>query len=586
MSSLPHHETPHIDFSLLIVGAGPHALALLTKLMEPSSDKLAESPTNKVLFRRASTRSPDCVRAKYKLLPDHIFTQKDRDIRSKWRQQIEDKSRHKNFMRNVCVLDRNSSWLSQWKHQFEELKIPNLRSGISTHCDPVDTQGMRVFIEANGDRDESVVNIQLDRSVKYRGPYEVPKTHVYNKFSESIVKRYHLENTITQGTVVDVQLVRPCSRACRACHESSTKSKTPSKSESSESEPDDATTDYSTQTGTSDDDEEGMSDDDDDIPDDDDNKDKEVVDQEEEATSSHYFKVTYEDIHGAQTIVTASNVVFATGPLNHPVYPEFYAELDEEEKQDIPEGRLLHSCQIMWAHEKGRHDVDNFEKLLIIGGGLTAGHLATRAVRACQQAANEHDGSTTKRHVTLCTRRAIQSRQFDLDLGWMGRERTSRLAEFWAVKNSEERMTRLANAKNGGSMTPEVLSELSKGKQFFDCLEDTNIEYAYFDDEKQQWAVQFRDADDVRWFDTIWCATGTKIEMTQGVFQSLSRHMNIVRNRLPKLTDDLRIAEDINAFILGQHAGLTLGPGSVNLMGGRAGAARVAEALKFKKVFL
>ena len=62
--------------------------------------------------------------------------------------------------------------------------------------------------------------------------------------------------------------------------------------------------------------------------------------------------------------------------------------------------------------------------------------------------------------------------------------------------------------------------------------------------------------------------------------------MNIVRNRLPKLTDDLRIAEDINAFILGQHAGLTLGPGSVNLMGGRAGAARVAEALKFKKVFL
>ena len=40
--------------------------------------------------------------------------------------------------------------------------------------------------------------------------------------------------------------------------------------------------------------------------------------------------------------------------------------------------------------------------------------------------------------------------------------------------------------------------------------------------------------------------------------------------------------DDINAFILGQHAGLTLGPGSVNLMGARAGAARVAEVLKTK----
>ena len=50
---------------------------------------------------------------------------------------------------------------------------------------------------------------------------------------------------------------------------------------------------------------------------------------------------------------------------------------------------------------------------------------------------------------------------------------------------------------------------------------------------------------------------------------------------MPRLTEDLRIREDINAFILGQHAGLTLGPGAVNLMGGRAGAARVAQAIGY-----
>ena len=68
--------------------------------------------------------------------------------------------------------------------------------------------------------------------------------------------------------------------------------------------------------------------------------------------------------------------------------------------------------------------------------------------------------------------------------------------------------------------------------------------------------------------------------MTKGVFKSLSKHMEIICNRLPKLTDELRINNGINAFILGEHAGLTLGPGSVNLMGARAGASRVAEALK------
>jgi hypothetical protein len=69
--------------------------------------------------------------------------------------------------------------------------------------------------------------------------------------------------------------------------------------------------------------------------------------------------------------------------------------------------------------------------------------------------------------------------------------------------------------------------------------------------------------------------------MKQGIFKSLSQHMNIVKDRLPRLTEDLRIREDINAFILGQHAGLTLGPGAVNLMGGRAGAARVAQAIGY-----
>ena len=281
------------------------------------------------------------------------------------------------------------------------------------------------------------------------------------------------------------------------------------------------------------------------------------------------------------------------GPLNIPVYPEFYNDLDEEERQAIPEGHLYHSCNIMWAHEKDKNikHIDNFENLLIIGGGLTAGHLATRAIRTCMMKNDDNNNNNVKRHVTLCSRAPLQSRQFDLDLPWMGRERTSRLASFWAIDDYEQRMEQLVNAKNGGSMTPEVLEELEKGEAtgYYTCFEDTNIEYAYFDDTTMKWEVQFdenAEVDGPCFYDAIWCATGTRIDMKAGVFKSLSKHIETVCGRLPKLTEDLRINKNINAFILGQHAGLTLGPGSVNLMGARAGASRVAETLKRNTTFV
>eukprot|EP00945_MAST-04E_sp_MAST-4E-sp1_P004650 g4650.t1 len=493
-----------VDFPLLIVGAGPHALALLTKLMEPSLDQLEENPSNKTLFKVSNSNR---ISAKYKLLPDHIFTQKDATIRGKWSKAQRSQAEHKAFLENVCIVDRNKSWLAQWKHQFAALGIPNLRSALGAHCDPVDPQGMRIFIEKNWDRDSAVVNLDLDRSVAYHGPYEVPKTGVYNAFSESIVERYHLEGSITQGTVTDVKAVLRQQG-----------------------------TDGNAKCGTK---------------------------------KAHFFRVELAD--GA--VITASNVVFATGPLNTPVYPEFYGDLDDEERTSIPPGRLLHSCNIMWAHEN-RQGVESFKKLLIVGGGLTAGHLAVRAMRMC----------SGDQHVSLVARGPLQSRQFDLDLPWMGRERTSRLATFWSKADYNQRMEVLLSAKNGGSMTPEVLKELEEGKEsgLFSCFEDSDIEYAYFDDSSNLWEVQFSgDHDGPLFFDTIWCATGTKVDVRlDATFKGLEGYFNIVGDRLPKLTNDLRLHADLNAFVLGEHAGLTLGPGSVNLMGARGGAARVAEALR------
>jgi hypothetical protein len=258
------------DYPLLVIGAGPHALAFITKLIEknhsnPNHDILEENPTNKTLFKHSKKR----IISKYKILPDHIFSQKDKTMRTKFTNAIRDKKRHEQLLKQICVVDRNARWLSQWKHQFKMLAIPNLRSSLYAHSDPIDPQCMRLWIQDNHDRDSSVIKVKIKRSLSYHGPYEVPKTSIFNKFSDTIVSRYHLNNAITQGKVQDVQLVKHTT-----------------------------------------------------------------------TTTKHHFNVIVTNKEGKQTIISASSVVFASGPLNIPVFPEFYSSLDQEGKDSIPAGKI------------------------------------------------------------------------------------------------------------------------------------------------------------------------------------------------------------------------------------------------------
>ena len=49
------------------------------------------------------------------------------------------------------------------------------------------------------------------------------------------------------------------------------------------------------------------------------------------------------------------------------MFPEFYSDLDEDEKKNIPEGKIFHSCNIMWAHERISTSkcVNDFENVFI-----------------------------------------------------------------------------------------------------------------------------------------------------------------------------------------------------------------------------
>ena len=87
MESNPPHLLRKID--LAILGAGPHALTLVTHLL-----------------------------------------QKRQKIRSK-----------------IAVFDPNGKWMSQWEQQFAALEIPHLRSPAVHHPDP-NPFGLRKFAES------------------------------------------------------------------------------------------------------------------------------------------------------------------------------------------------------------------------------------------------------------------------------------------------------------------------------------------------------------------------------------------------------------------------------------------------------
>ena len=74
--------------------------------------------------------------------------------------------------------------------------LEQLTPVLGAHCDPVDPQSMRIFIEQNGDRDSAVANLELDRSMAYHGPREVPKLRFTTALLIQLLK-INLENTIT-----------------------------------------------------------------------------------------------------------------------------------------------------------------------------------------------------------------------------------------------------------------------------------------------------------------------------------------------------------------------------------------------------
>eukprot|EP00606_Chrysophyceae_sp_TOSAG23-5_P000969 GSChrysophyteH2.ASY1.ANO1.1359.1 assembled CDS len=219
--------------------------------------------------------------------------------------------------------------------------------------------------------------------------------------------------------------------------------------------------------------------------------------------------------------ITSRRVVCALGP--GPAFQGMRAELP------------------FWAHDLAT----SFGIVLIIGGGQTAAHLAHVAL---------HHGSS----VTICSRKRIRQKMFDVDVKFVGDKRPKMLKQFWNLKDSGKRYD--FNAAIRG--------------------DETEVEQAHWHATEKVIQVRFGTGE-ISSFDFIWLATGGEFDLELvPIYASLmSQHPIDCVNGLPELSDDLSWAKNVPLYVMGAFAQLQLGADALNLAGARSGSVRVARAL-------
>ena len=232
-------------------------------------------------------------------------------------------------------------------------------------------------------------------------------------------------------------------------------------------------------------------------------------------------------------------------------------------------------------------------QLLVIGGGLSAAHLACEAVR-CGWA-----------NVTLVARHRMAVRPFDIDEAWMRRHLSAELeaceAEFFAACPAERR-TLLRRARPGGSLTRASLADLDELRRRgqLELLEEAYVLEACWSTPEASTKLKAGPHTEGAWIvslireggggvggtsslvvDAIWLATGARLDVADVlVLQSLLHAQpQPTHGGLAELTPSLRWNETTPLYISGALAALQLGPDAFNLAGAGQGASRIVSDL-------
>ena len=178
--------------------------------------------------------------------------------------------------------------------------------------------------------------------------------------------------------------------------------------------------------------------------------------------------------------------------------------------------------------------------------------------------------------VQISMRRQLQEKIFDADAGWLG---PKYLKGFFAESDFEKRFEMIKQARNGGSMTPAMVTQLRRqahnGK--LRIQENTQVVEARWIDNQR--LVKFSDGEQKQ-FHRIWLSTGTRFDVNSEPLlkEILQAYPIPVINGLPVLDDNLRW-RGCPLFIMGGLAALQIGPTARNLSGARMASDKMLKAI-------
>ncbi|MEM6256333.1 MAG: FAD/NAD(P)-binding protein [Cyanobacteria bacterium P01_D01_bin.156] len=262
-------------------------------------------------------------------------------------------------------------------------------------------------------------------------------------------------------------------------------------------------------------------------------------------------------------VLTARHVVLAIGG-GIPHVPDWTQALPNS----YPPERLCHSHQVDLRGLQLRG-----EQILIVGSGLTSGHLALGAIARGAQ-------------VMMMARRTFYEKLFDAEPGWLG---PKYLKGFHAEPSWENRWQMIRDARNGGSLTPAVLTKLRRlerdGKISF--YEQCEVQSASWQDNAWQISCNHPEAHHCIAhlpIDRIWLATGSTLNINHWPLLSAVKEQYPLADvqGLPVLNEHLQWP-GCNLFIMGGAAALRVGPVARNLFGAKLACDRIVPALTQKR---
>jgi hypothetical protein len=248
-------------------------------------------------------------------------------------------------------------------------------------------------------------------------------------------------------------------------------------------------------------------------------------------------------IDGEISQLRAQHLVLAHGPRRR-IWPDWTPAWAS------PPGR----CQPVHSAQVDLNEVRAGQHVVVIGGGLTAGHLVCGATRRGAK-------------VDLLSRRELVEREFDTDPGWLG---PKEMDQYLSTQCLHTRARMASDARGGGSIPAWMLHRLR-------ALEDAGS--LTMTHGAAALPTSLRDTSGLLkrlgTADHLWCATGWSVDTRDPLLAQLqSGHDQSIQGALP-LSASLELCggdHPAKVHVVGRSATLQLGPTAGNLAGARAAA--------------